>query len=181
MEQFDVSTLKSVVLSQHKSSLLMLRDAIAKYPAELWLSDGHTNAPWQIAYHTLFFAEYYTRPRWEDYSPWLHHGVEVQVPDGIPGPPDPDSSLPLIPDPFTQEQCLSYVDHLLEQLPRVIEEMDITNNSSGFWYTCSKLEHQIVTIRHNQHGAAQLADRLRAVANVGVDWVGHRQPKAEPA
>jgi hypothetical protein len=181
MEHLDISTLRSIILSQFRASLLMLRDAIEKYPSERWISDGHTNAPWQIAYHTLYFAEYYTRPTWENYAPWLNQGREVQVPDSIPGPPDPNSSLPLIPDPFTQVECLSYVDHLLEQLPSVIDEMDITNSSSGFWYTCSKLEHQIVTIRHNQHGAAQLADRIRAIADVGVDWVGHTQPKKELA
>jgi hypothetical protein len=38
-----------------------------------------------------------------------------------------------------------------------------------------KLEHQFINIRHIQHHAAQLADRLRVAKNVGVAWVGMRR------
>jgi len=41
----------------------------------------------------------------------------------------------------------------------------------------SKLEHQFVNIRHIQHHGAQLADRLRSAANIGIRWVGG-QPAA---
>jgi hypothetical protein len=54
-----------------------------------------------------------------------------------------------------------------------IDALDLHSPESGFsWYRVSKLEHQIVNIRHIQHGAAQLADRLRSAAGVGIDWVG---------
>jgi antitoxin (DNA-binding transcriptional repressor) of toxin-antitoxin stability system len=36
----------------------------------------------------------------------------------------------------------------------------------------SKLEHQLVNIRHIQHHTAQLMDRLRASEDIGVKWVG---------
>jgi hypothetical protein len=32
----------------------------------------------------------------------------------------------------------------------------------------------VVNLRHIQHGAAQLADRVRATADVGVQWAGSR-------
>ena len=61
------------------------------------------------------------------------------------------------------------VDDMVEPC---LQQMDITSPESGFhWYKVSKLEHQIINIRHTQHHAAQLADRLRVGANVGVDWV----------
>jgi hypothetical protein len=40
-----------------------------------------------------------------------------------------------------------------------------------------KIEHQIVNIRHIQHGAAQLADRLRSKLNLGIGWVGSGRKK----
>jgi hypothetical protein len=47
---------------------------------------------------------------------------------------------------------------------------------SGFsWYKVSKLEHQIINVRHLQHHTAQLADRVRRNANVGVRWAGSRR------
>ena len=42
-------------------------------------------------------------------------------------------------------------------------------------YKVPKLEHQIISLRHIQHHAAQLADRLRATADVGIDWIGARR------
>jgi hypothetical protein len=171
----DLQNLRDSLISQHRAAIAMLRDAVEKYPDAQWLDNGQTNAPWQIAYHTLFFAEYYTRLTWEDYTPWLNHGVETQVPDGIPGPPDPNSDLPLIPDPFSREQIIQYANNCMENMERWINAMDLTSTESGFyWYTISKLEHQIVTIRHTQHGAAQLADRLRSLdpQGEGVKWFG---------
>jgi hypothetical protein len=36
----------------------------------------------------------------------------------------------------------------------------------------SKLEHQLVNLRHIQHHTGQLADRLRQAADRGLRWVG---------
>jgi len=43
----------------------------------------------------------------------------------------------------------------------------------------SKLEHQFVGIRHIQHHAAQLSDRLRAVTGKGIDWIGPTRPRPD--
>ena len=60
-------------------------------------------------------------------------------------------------------------------LPRWVDAVDLLSPSSGFyWYKIPKLEHQLVNIRHIQHHGAQLADRLRQAADIGVDWVGAR-------
>jgi hypothetical protein len=56
---------------------------------------------------------------------------------------------------------------------RAVDTLDLDNPQSGFhWYKMSKLEHQFVNIRHVQHHAAQLADRLRAAADIGTPWIG---------
>jgi len=45
--------------------------------------------------------------------------------------------------------------------------LDLDSAESGFsWYQMSKLEHQLVNIRHIQHHGAQLADRLRSAADI---------------
>jgi antitoxin (DNA-binding transcriptional repressor) of toxin-antitoxin stability system len=38
----------------------------------------------------------------------------------------------------------------------------------------SKREHQFVNIRHIQHHAAQLIDRVRSSADVRIPWVAAR-------
>jgi hypothetical protein len=182
MQQTNTENLRAVLKSQYHSAIAMVRDAIEKYPEEHWFTTDHTNAAWQIAYHTLYFTEFYARPTWGDFTPWLTHGVPTQNDDGIPGPPDPKSELPLMPEPFTKEQVLSYAKYCDETIDQAIEQMDITSPESGFyWYKVSKFEHQLINIRHTQHGAAQLADRLRQIAGLGVKWVGARHPKVEEA
>ena len=56
-----------------------------------------------------------------------------------------------------------------------MDALDLNSTESGFsWYRMSKLEHQLVNIRHIQHHGAQLADRLRSAADIGISWVGGR-------
>ncbi|MDH3205846.1 MAG: hypothetical protein OEO79_04500 [Gemmatimonadota bacterium] len=64
--------------------------------------------------------------------------------------------------------CEGYVDE-------AVATLDLASPDCGFpWYSLSKLEHQLLTVRHLQHHAAQLADRLRNEVGVGVRWVGSR-------
>jgi hypothetical protein len=58
-----------------------------------------------------------------------------------------------------------------------VDALDLESGSSGFaWYPIPKLEHQLVNLRHIQHHTAQLADRLRAFADIGVSWRGTHRP-----
>jgi hypothetical protein len=51
--------------------------------------------------------------------------------------------------------------------------MDLAAPTCGFpWYPMSKLEHQIVNIRHIQHHAGSLSTRLRLKAGILIAWVG---------
>jgi DinB family protein len=165
--------LRSVLKSQYHAALAMLREAIDRCPDETWTSTAHRNAFWQVAYHTLFFAHAYLMPERSAFRPWREHQSEVQHPDGIPGDADPHSALPLIPQPYTKAQALEYwaiCDRLVDE---ALDTLDLARSDSGFPnYPVSKLEHQLVNIRHIQHHAAQLADRLRDAADIGIRWVG---------
>jgi hypothetical protein len=144
-------------------------------PLEAWDSRSNTNAPWQIAYHALYFTHLYLSPTLEDFRPWPGHQSEVQHEDGIAGRADPSSRLPLIPTPYSKAQVLAYCDHCEALVDDAVADLDLESPESGFdWYPIPKLEHQLVNLRHLQHHAAQLADRLRNEADLGVRWVGWR-------
>ena len=73
----------------------------------------------------------------------------------------------------SKAQVLAYGDYCDALLDAAVDALDLESQSSGFyWYAMPKLEHQLVNIRHIQHHAAQLADRLRARLDMHVDWVG---------
>lgn len=169
------AAVRDALKSQYHAALGMLRQAVEYCPDSLWLSDAHVTRCWQLAYHTLFFAHLYLQPEARAFRPWKHHQAHVQYPDGIAGPPDPGSPWPLLPRPYTREEVLEYCRYCQEIVDDAVERLDVWSSDSGFAaYPISKLEHQLVNIRHVQHGAAQLADRVRADTNVGVDWVGAR-------
>lgn len=162
--------------NQYHMALAMLRESIELCPDELWVDTRPKNAFWQVAYHTLFFAHAYLGKNAAAYPGWAEHQRDNQNEDGIPGDPDPASTLPLIPRPYTREQALRYWEIVDAFVDPAVDAMDLHQNESGFHYRMSKLEHQLVNLRHVQHHAAQLADRLRQATGAGVKWKGGSRP-----
>ena len=170
--------LRATLKSQYHAALAMLREAIEQCPDELWSKSAHLNKFWQVAYHALFFTHLYIQPDEAAFRPWKGHQGEAQHPDGIAGPSDPKSNLPLIPEPYSKAQVLEYWNICDGMVDGAVDALDIHSRESGFWwYKVSKLEHQLISIRHIQHHAAQLADRLRSAIDFGVNWVGARPSK----
>jgi len=165
---------RAALKNQYHASLAMLRQGIEKCPDDLWYNKDQANAIWQTAYHTLFFTHLYLQPNEQSFRPWKHHQGNVQCEDGIAGgPPKPGSTLPLLPEPYSREQVLEYCMFCDAMVDSALDSFDLLSPESGFsWYRVSKLEHQIINIRHIQIGAAHLAARLRAALNVGLNWVG---------
>ena len=178
MSTAEAHRLGPALVKQYRAGLAMLRDAVEKCPDDVWSSGEHANAFWQIAYHALYFTHLYLHPHLDEFVPWAGHQADVQHEDGIAGPADPDSSLPLTPDPYTRKQVLEYCDSLYDRVDDLVAGIDLESAESGFyWYPIPKLEHQLVNLRHLQHHTAQLADRLRNQVGVGVGWVGSRSDR----
>lgn len=168
-----LAALRAALKSQYHAALAMLREAIERCPDDLWFDPAPANAYWQVAYHTLFFTHWYLQPHADAFHPWAEHQAEVQHPDGIAGPADPASDLPLLPDPYSRAQALAYCAWCQGMVGDAVDALDLRAPDSGFsWYRMPKLEHQFVNLRHLAHHAAQLADRLRAAEGIGVRWVG---------
>jgi hypothetical protein len=169
--------LRAALGSQYHAALAMLREVVERYPEERWEADRRVNAPWQLAYHSLFFTHLYLQPEVAAFRPWKGHRSQVQHEDGIAGPADPGNDLPLIPDPYTKAQVLEYLAFCDALVDEAVAALDLLSPQSGFhWYPIGKLEHQLVNLRHVQHHTAQLADRLRNDAGLGTRWVGSRRP-----
>ncbi len=174
-DAIDLSTMRAVLKSQYHAGLAMLREAIEACPDELWLRPHRRNAFWQVAYHAIFFTHLYLHRTHEGARFWQGHRTDSQNPDGIPGPADPASDLPLAPPPYTRAQALEFQAVCDAFVNPAVDALDLLDPRCGFpWYKVSKLEHQLVNLRHLQHHGAQLADRLRTELDHGVRWVGAR-------
>jgi len=159
----------------------MLRDTIEKCPDALWTSSDYVNPFWRIAYHALYYTHFYLQPNADSFRPWEHHQTGIQYMDDFE-PPAAFSKIGELPHrppktgkPYSKEEVLAYWNTCDSAINPAVDALDIANSDSGFfWYKVSKLEHQLINLRHLQHHLAQLGDRVRAAANTGVAWVGSR-------
>lgn len=174
--------IRAVLKSQYRAALAMLRQAIELCPAETWASREYTNPFWRVAYHTLYFTHLYLQRDENSFRPWEHHQTGIHDMDDRPAPPDilalteHPHRPPRTGEPYTKAQVLAYWDLCDEMVDSAVDAIDLSAPTSGFsWYKVSKLDHQMINLRHVQHHAGQLADRVRAEAGLGVPWVSARR------
>jgi len=155
--------IQPVLVAQYRASLAMMQQAIERCPDALWLaSDGHAAPYWRIAFHALFFTHFYLQKDQHSLQRWAKHRDQLQ---DLNGPPVQDEQA------YTKADMLEYLDFCRDSLGAAIDAMDLSSPECGFpWYPQGKLEHQLNNIRHLQHHAAQLGDRLRLATKEGLDW-----------
>lgn len=175
METTSITTaaIADALKSQYRASLMMFREAIENCPDTLWARGSDKNQTWQIAYHALYFVHLYAQPTLEDFIPWSGQHGDSQNDDCLPGTPDSSSALPLIPIAYTKDEVLAYVEYCQSSIGPWIDRLDLASPSSGFsWYKISKLEHQLLNLRHVMQHTGQIMERVRSSADQGVRWRG---------
>lgn len=146
----------------------MLKDCIDLCPTEEWSLGEHPRAFWRVVYHSLFYTHLYLSPDSEAFVPWqkhVHHAPILWL--------DDETGLPPVETTYSKEDLLEYLAFIEISLEQWIEVMDLENGETGFsWYPeMSKLEHQLVNLRHLGTHIGQLQERLYPL---GIDprWKG---------
>jgi len=164
---------KQVIASQYGAALDMLHQAIVACPASLWDDAGDKNRFWHVAYHALFYTHLYVQPSGEDFRPWAKHREQYEFLGPLPWPPHEE---PAIGAPYNVEEVLEYEAFCRKAVADAVPILDLDATASGFpWLPFGKLALQFYNIRHLQHHTGQLAERLRARAEIGINWVAHVQ------
>ncbi len=165
-----VDVLRVALRGQYHAALVMLQQAVERCPEDLWNSSAHPNRFWHVAYHALFFTHLYLQPNDAAFQAWEYHREEYQFLGRLPWPPH---DAPKIGESYAKAEVLAYGRYCAAMVNDAVDHLDLSAPDCGFWwYQMPKLAHQMVNIRHLQHHAGQLADRLRAAAHVGIDWIG---------
>jgi hypothetical protein len=157
--------LKSAFISQYKASLKMIQEAVSKADDVIWLNKEYKNPFWQIAYHALFYTDLYLSESESKFTPWEKHKDEYSSMSQT-------ENKTTIIEPYRQTELIEYLDKILGSLDKRIELTDFSATSGFYWLSFTKLELHIYNIRHIQHHAGQLIDRLREQAGLGTDWIG---------
>jgi hypothetical protein len=161
---------KLLIQSQYLAALEMLKQAVAKCPPELWNAPEDKNKFWHVAYHALFYVHLYLQDTEKDFHPWEKHRDESNFMGRLPWPPhDP----PKTSDPYTREEVLDYLEFVRGQVKERLPALDLEAESGFSWLPFGKFELQFYNIRHLQHHAAELYERLGSKAGIDLDWIGN--------
>lgn len=164
MQNIDIPhSVKTILWQQFGAAIDMLENAINACPADLW----HGNSRfWYIAYHSLFFLDYYLSDE------------TMMEKDFIPPPPfttsefDEDVTPPRM---YEKAELLTYCafgrQKLRELLSRLTVDELFTKRFVSEYRNYSILEMLLYNMRHVQHHTAQLNLLLRQNNHAAPDWV----------
>lgn len=141
----------------------MLAECVKLCPDEVWLSGEHPRTIWRIAYHTTAYAHLYLFPNLEAFEPWSKHRLDCTYLEG---------EAP-VATPYTRDEiqeCIAIID---SEVDARIDALDLDAETCGFtWYpTVSRVELQIVSLRHLQGHIGQLSEVLIA-HGIDTQWMG---------
>ena len=145
--------------SQFQAGLDMLEAAVRACPDAAWDDAAHVNRFWHIAYHTLFYVHLYLFQSLEEHRPWS-------------GQRDGASDLGREVEPYSRESILEFLAFCREHARSRIAALDLAAESGFGWLPFGPVERLAYNLRHLQHHAGQLSERVRQDTGNGVSWAG---------
>jgi hypothetical protein len=166
-----LETYKLSIANQLDAALCMLDLCVEQCPDALWNSRVGNLAFCQVAFHALFFTDFYLGEPDEDAfrgQPFHRQNAHIfrdyeELEDRV--------QVLLYDKPAIK----SYLGHCRDKISEVIaaETDESLQAPCGFARkSFSRAELYVLNIRHIQHHAAQLSLRLRLDAKESVPWVG---------
>lgn len=169
------------VARQFASAIQMLRMAIEACPDDLWDLRDRGSPFWHLAYHGLFFTDFYLSENDKDFQPMPYHKDKAHF---LPGDYQEFGGIVTTPEwAYTKAQLLAYADHCLEKCEAVFDRLgdaQLTERCGFEWYPLNMAEFLLNNLRHAQHHAGQLALLLRRHGDIGMDWLGTKDNKPLP-
>ena len=152
------------IISQYGAALSMLRAAIEKCPDAMWNdpADGAARF-WRVAYHTLFWLDYYLSETPEGFAPPAPYGLEEF---------DPEGQLP--PRVYSKAELLEYAAYCREKARTRLTALTPEDAARVFKFGRNAMpteERMLYNMRHVQHHAAQLNLLLRQAGVEPPRWV----------
>lgn len=154
---------KAAVGSQFGAATAMLENAMVACPEALWSDRSREPEFWYVAFHALFWLDYYLAGSPEGFVPPAPFTLDELDPAGR------------IPErPYTKEQLLGYLRHGRARCRRVLADLtdEVAGRPCGFagmGLTVGELH--LYNLRHVQHHAAQLNLLLRMETGSAPRWV----------
>ena len=170
-----------VIGRQFAAAIQMLRSAVEACPDDLWDERAYGTPFWHLAYHALFYTDFYLSDNAKTFHPREFH---VDNANFLPGDYQQQGGVVTTPrTAFTRTQLLDYADHCLRKTDETFKTLtdERALERCGFpWYKLNVGEFLLNNLRHTQHHTGQLIVLLRRHAGIGIDWLGTRDNQPLP-
>jgi len=158
------------LIRQFEASLQTLKNVITDCPSDYWDERGRDYPFCQVAFHTLFYIEYYLFDTVEEMQNQEFHKANA-------GSFSDYEELEgrKLQNLYSKEFILNYLNHCRVQIIKL--DTDGTSGKLGKSIKINGgdmtvLEMLIYVIRHIQHHAAQLGLRVQFKTGKEMDWAG---------
>jgi len=152
---------RQAVWGQFGAAIDALENAIAACPETVWGEGPTPHAFWYIAYHTLFWTDYYLSGTPEGFTPPAPYTLGELDPEGV----YPDRI-------YARDELLAYLVHVRRKARAVIAAM--TEEQAAEPSSFQRLglgELLLYNLRHVQHHVGQLQLLLRQRIDSAPRWV----------
>ena len=154
---------KESVWRQFGAAIDMLDNAIMACPEALWADRSRQPQFWYLAYHTLFFLDYYSSGSSRGFTPPAPFTLGELDPAGV------------MPERvYTREELKRYLEHGRTQAAAEIAALTSARARKRCAFERPDLtvgDLVLYNLRHVQHHAAQLNLILRQVTDAAPGWV----------
>jgi hypothetical protein len=163
-----IDVVKESLIHQYEAALAMAGACVDECPDAAWNAPVGNLAFCQVAFHAVFFADYYLgegehgfreQPFHREHPDFFRDYEELQ--------PRRQELL------YGKSGVTAYLAHCRRKAAEAIgaETAESLAGPSGFERRrCSRLELHVYNVRHIQHHAAQLSLRLRLDAGREIQW-----------
>ncbi len=156
------TTIKEVLWLQYGAAIDMLENGIVECPEKLWGDRSQKPEFWYIAYHTIFFLDFYLSDSAEGFTPPQPFGLTELDPAGV------------FPERvYSQDELLTYLKFARNKCKEKVSTLSDENAElpCAMRKGLTVAELYMYTMRHVQHHAAQLYLILRQQIDSAPPWV----------
>jgi hypothetical protein len=165
-----LSTWQSLISRQYEAALCMLDSCVDHCPDSAWDAPVVNLKFCQVAFHVLFFTDFYLEATEETIRDQDFHRANLDAFRDYEELEDRKQQH-RYERPFIED----YVQHCRAKSGRVVtseSQQSLTNRCGFTRRDCSRAELHVLNIRHIQHHTAQLSLKLKIETGKGVDWAG---------
>ncbi len=161
-----MSELLTALKSQYHATLKMHKSCIESCPDTLWQDPSYKNRFWHISFHTLFYTHLYLHDSENHFEAWENHLEQYEYLKYRSDNYLTDKAI------YSKQDLLEYLQLCQARVDSYLTSVNFSEPSGFSWLPFNKLELHFYNVRHTQHHTAQLGDRLRESADIGVRWIG---------